>query len=351
MANWPDVLSRLIDGDDLTAAETRWALAEVMEERATPAQLAGFLVGLRAKGESAEEVAGLVQAMLEHAAPIEIAGPVVDVVGTGGDGSDSVNLSTMAALVVAAAGHRVVKHGNRAASSRTGSADLLEALGVRLDLDPQQVAHVAETAGITFCFAPVFHPAMRHAGPTRRELGVPTVFNILGPLANPSRPQAMAVGCADVRLAPVMAEVLGSRGVTAVVVRGDDGMDELSTVATSTVWRWIDGRVISEQIDAASLGLPRSVAGDLAGGDPAHNATIARAVLGGEPGPVADAVALNAAAAIAAAVAEGSGGWGDRSFADWLAEALPVAQAALAAGEGAAVLERWVAATMQAATA
>jgi len=349
MANWPDVLSRLIEGQDLTATETQWALAEVMEERATSAQLAGFLIGLRAKGESAAEVAGLVEAMLEHAEPVEIPGTLVDVVGTGGDGSDSVNLSTMAALVVAASGHRVVKHGNRAASSRTGSADLLEALGVRLDLTPQQVADVAEQAEITFCFAPVFHPAMRHAGPTRRELGVPTVFNILGPLANPARPQAMAVGCADARLSPVMAEVLGRRGVTAVVVRGDDGMDELSTATTSTVWRWVDGRVVTEQVDAELLGIPRSEAGELTGGDPEHNAAVARAVLAGEPGAVSNAVALNAAAAIAAAVAHEAGGWGDRSFADLLSEALPVAQEALASGAGVAALQRWVEASAQAA--
>ncbi len=230
------MLSALLAGSDLTSADTAWVMGEVMTGNATPAQVAGFAVALRAKGETAAEVAGLVEVMLAEAAPVSVTGRVVDTCGTGGDRSNTVNLSTMAALVVAGAGVPVVKHGNRAASSACGSADLLEHLGVAVDLPPAAVGPCLEQAGIAFCFAPVFHPGMRHAAVPRRDLGVATVFNILGPLTNPARPGSQAVGVSDARLAPVMAGVLAARGADALVFRGDDGLDELTTTGPSTVW-------------------------------------------------------------------------------------------------------------------
>ena len=234
--SWPALLTRLLRGEDLASEDTSWAMEQVMLGEATPAQVAGFVVALRSKGESPDEVAGLVAAMLDHAERIEVPGPAVDTCGTGGDRAHTVNISTMSAMVVAGAGARVVKHGNRAASSACGSADLLEELGVVVDLAPERVVECVERAGIAFCFAPRFHPALRHAAAARRELGVATVFNFLGPLANPAQPGAQAVGVADSRMAAVMAQVLADRGVSALVFRGDDGLDELTPCATSQVW-------------------------------------------------------------------------------------------------------------------
>src|SRR5215203_3599207 len=275
-------------------------MGEVMSGQATPAQLAGFVLLLRAKGETPAELAGLVRTMLANAAPVEVPGPALDVVGTGGDRAHTVNISTMSALVAAGAGARVVKHGNRAASSRSGAADLLEALGVAIDLPGPGVARCVEEAGIGFCFAPVFHPGMRHAAVPRREVGVPTVFNFLGPLTNPARPRAAAIGCADPRMAPVMAAVLAARGSRALVFRGDDGLDELTTATTSSVWVVRDGEVEPDRLDPSALGIPLSGTDALRGGSPAFNADVFRRVLGGERGPVRDAVVLNAAAALAA---------------------------------------------------
>jgi anthranilate phosphoribosyltransferase len=299
--------------------------------------VAGFAVALRAKGETAAEVAGLVEVMLAEAAPVTVAGRVVDTCGTGGDRSNTVNLSTMAALVVAGAGVPVVKHGNRAASSACGSADLLEALGVVVDLPPEAVGPCVEQVGIAFCFAPVFHPGMRHAAVARRDLGVPTVFNVLGPLTNPARPAAQAVGVADARLAPVMAGVLAARGADALVFRGDDGLDELTTTGPSTVWVVVGGAVREESFDPASIGVPRADLAALRGGDAAYNAGVARTLLAGEAGPVRDAVLLNAAAAIAAFAG------GDDPLVERLRTGWAEAAAALDSGAAGAVLERWVA--------
>ncbi len=312
-------------------------MAEVMAGDASPAQLAGFLVALRAKGETAAEVAGLVETMLERAATVEVPGRVVDTCGTGGDGAGTVNLSTMAALVVAGAGVGVVKHGNRAASSACGSADLLEQLGVVVDLPPPAVRPCLEQAGIAFCFAPVFHPGMRHAAVTRRELGVPTVFNVLGPLTNPARPAAQAVGVSDLRLAPVVAGVLALRGADALVFRGADGLDELTTTGPSTVWVVGSGRVDRQELDPAELGVPQGSLAALAGGDAARNADVARGVLSGTGGAVRDAVLLNAAAALAAHEAR-PGTLVDRLDAGWQRAAH-----ALDSGAAAQVLSRWVA--------
>jgi len=343
VTSWPEVLSALLDRRDLDAGQTAWAMGEVLAGNATPAQIAGFAVALRAKGETVDEVEGLVRTMYEHAAPLEVPGRCVDVVGTGGDRAHTVNISTMAAVVTAGAGARVVKHGNRAASSLSGSADVLEALGVVLDLPPVRVAAVAEEVGITFCFAPVFHSSLRHAAVPRRELGVATTFNFLGPLTNPARPAAQAVGVADARMAPVLAGVLARRGVEALVFRGDDGLDELTISSTSTVWVSRAGSedVQQVQVDPRDLGVPRAPVETLRGGDPAHNAEVFGQVLAGEPGPVRDAVVLNAAAAIAAHTAA-DGAVGLR-----LADGLRAARDAIDSGAAATVLERWVAATQR----
>lgn len=346
--SWPVLLHRLLAGGSLTSAQTGWAMHEIMTGEATPVQVAGFLVALRAKGEDVEELTGLARSMLEHAVPISVPGPAVDVVGTGGDRAHTVNISTMAALVVAGAGVRVVKHGNRAASSACGSADVLEELGVRLDLAPGRVADVAMTAGITFCFAQVFHPSFRHAAVARRELAVPTAFNFLGPLTNPAQPRAAAVGVADRRMAPLVAGVLAGRGTSALVFRGEDGLDELTTSGPSTVWEVRDGQVVEGTIEPADLGVPRHDVARLRGADAVYNAGVARDLLAGATGPVRDAVLLNAAAALVAADAADDAQPATAATGDLvvrLAAARDRAAAAVDSGAAADVLDRWVAAT------
>ena len=335
--SWPSLLSALLRGEDLAATETSWAMQQVMVGEATPAQVAGFVMALRAKGESPEEVAGLVTTMLEHAERIDVPGPIVDTCGTGGDRAHTVNISTMAAMVVAGTGARVVKHGNRAASSSCGSADLLEELGVVVDLAPSLVVECATKAGIAFCFAPRFHPALRHAAVPRRELGVATVFNFLGPLANPARPGHQAVGVADERMAEVMASVLAGRGVSALVFRGEDGLDELTTGGPSKVWVVRDGSVSATSVHPSEVGLAVGRVEDLRGADAAYNADVARRVLAGEPGPVRDAVLLNAAAALVA-LAPGNG-----TLAEQLVPAMARAAESVDSGAAAASLDAWVA--------
>jgi anthranilate phosphoribosyltransferase len=333
---WAPLLARLLSGASLTAEDTAWAMGEIMDGEASPAQLSGFVVALRAKGETAEEVAGLVDVMLARAPQVAVPGRSVDTCGTGGDRANTVNISTMAALVVAGAGVQVVKHGNRAASSACGSADLLEALGVAVDLPPDAIAPCVAQAGIAFCFAPVFHPGMRHAALTRRELGVPTVFNVLGPLSNPARPAAQAVGVSDARLAPVVAGVLARRGADALVFRGDDGLDELTTTGPSTVWAVAGGAVREERLDPAALGLATATLEDLRGGDAPINAAVATRLLDGEQGPVRDAVLLNAAAALAAYAAA------EESLEVRVRDGLVQAVRALDDGHARAALARWV---------
>jgi anthranilate phosphoribosyltransferase len=337
--SWSGLITALLAGRDLTRDDTAWAMDQVMTDSSTPIQLAGFLIALRAKGETGDELGGLVEAMLRHAVRIEVPGPAVDVVGTGGDRSHSVNISTMAAVVVAGAGYRVVKHGNRAASSACGTADVLEALGIRLDLAPQRVAEVATEVGITFCFAQVFHPSMRFAAAARRELGVPTVFNFLGPLTNPAQPGAAALGCADLRMAPVMAEVLAARGDRALVFRSDDGLDELTTSAVGRIWHVEDGVVTATTLDATELGLPRSDRDALRGGDASFNAAVVREVMAGRPGPIRDTVLLNAAAGLVAA------GVGTGALTDRLAVGLELAADSVDGGGAADILQRWIIAT------
>jgi anthranilate phosphoribosyltransferase len=336
VTTWPEVLGRLIRGESIDSAAASWAMGEIMAGQTTPSQLAAFAVLLRAKGETPEELGGLVVTMLATTTPVEVAGPALDVVGTGGDRANTVNLSTMSALVAAGAGAKVVKHGNRAASSTCGSADLIEALGVVLALPAAAVARCVDEAGIGFCFAPVFHPGMRHAGGPRREMGVPTPFNFLGPLTNPARPTALAVGCSDARMAPIMAEVLARRGDTALVFRGDDGLDELTTTTTSRVWAVRGGEVTEHRLDPAALGVPPVDREALRGGDAAYNAEVARVLLAGGRGPVRDAVLLNAGAALAAY--DGLPG----TLEEAVAAGIERAAAAIDSGATADVLDRWV---------
>ena len=346
MSTWSGLLAELLEGHSLTADQTRWAMGEIMAGEASDAQIAAFVVALRAKGETPAEVNGVVAAMLDNAVrlpvSLELSARAVDTCGTGGDRAHTVNISTMAALVVAGAGIPVIKHGNRAASSQTGSADLLEALGIVLDLSPAGVAHCVQEAGIGFCFATMFHPALRHAGPTRGQLGIPTIFNVLGPLTNPAQPGAQAVGVSSLPLAPVMAQVLAARGTSALLFRGHDGLDELTPVTTSQVWIVRNGQVTEEVLDPADLGIPRVEQDALRGGNAETNAEVARRVLAGEQGAVRDAVLLNAAAAIAAARAA------DAGLVDRLADGLEVARQALDSGAAANALDRWRTVSLQA---
>ena len=344
-ASWPELLTSLLRRDNLTTAQTAWAMAQIMGGDATPVQVAGFAIALRAKGATADEVTGLAATMIEFAAPMAHVEDALDIVGTGGDRSHTVNISTMAAIVAAATGVRVAKHGNRAASSSCGAADVLEELGVAIDLNGTGVASCIEEAGIGFCFAPAFHPALRHAAVPRRELGVPTVFNFLGPLTNPARPTANAVGVADPTMAAVLAGVLAKRGNRALVFRGDDGLDELTTTTTSHVWVVNDGVVTATSLDPGALGLEPAQPDDLRGADARHNAEVVRRLLAGERDAVRDAVVLNAAAGVVAY---------EGPDADRLTEQLSVAMqrcaAAIDSGTAARTLDLWIA-TSQAARA
>ncbi|MPY98635.1 MAG: anthranilate phosphoribosyltransferase [Actinophytocola sp.] len=332
---WPALLDQLIAGADLTAEDTAWAMAQVMTGEATPSQIAGFAVALRAKGETPSEVIGLADTMLAHAHRVEVPGTAVDIVGTGGDRSGSVNVSTMSAIVTAAAGVPVVKHGNRAASSSCGAADVLEALGIVVNLSPDAVRSCVDEVGIGFCFAPTFHPALRHAGPTRKELGIPTTFNLLGPLTNPAQPSAGLVGCAYPDKLEVLARVFAGRGASVLVVRGDDGLDELTTTTTSTVWRVSGGDVQQTSVDPAAFGIPRATMADLKGGSAETNATVVRDLVAGTRGPVRDAVVLNAGAAIA------SYRGFSPSLDDDLRAGIATAEEALDSGKAATLLDSW----------
>jgi anthranilate phosphoribosyltransferase len=340
---WPDVLTALLAGTDLGVERSEWAMDQIMSGDATPVQVAGFLLALRAKGETVEEMRGLADQMLAHATRISVPEPSLDVVGTGGDRAHTVNISTMAAMVCAAAGVTVVKHGNRAASSSSGSADVLEALGLDLTLPAEKVAKVASEAGITFCFAQVFHPSFRHASTARRELGVPTAFNFLGPLTNPAQPTYAAVGVADARMAPLVAGVFAERGRDAAVFRGDDGLDELTLSTTSTVW-WVRGGEVSRRsVDPTRLGLSVAPTAALRGGDPAFNAGVVRAVFDGQRGPVRDAVVLNAGLALALTAADR--GAAAEDFDADVREGITRAEEAIDSGAAAGLVDRWVAAT------
>jgi anthranilate phosphoribosyltransferase len=337
IGGWRTILSELTAGHDLSAAQAGAAMSEILEGAATPAQIAGFIIALRMKGEAVEEVSGMVDAMLASAAPISLPAELdaIDIVGTGGAPSRRVhalNVSTMACFVAAGAGVAVCKHGNRKASSTSGSIDLLDALGVQVDLDGVGVTRCVTEAGVGFCFARGFHPAMRHAGPVRAELGVPTVFNFLGPLSHPARVRRQVIGVSDARMAPTVVGVLQARGLErAMVVHGHDGMDELTLTGVSTVFELRDGEVNEYEFDPASVGLSVVDAEAIKGGDAAANAALAARVFGGEPGPYRDIVLLNAAAGLVVA-----------GVADSIKEGLEAARASIDGGSASAVLERLI---------
>lgn len=326
------------NGLDLLPQEAQDLMREVLEDRSDKEVLKRFLLALKNKGETAEEVGALVEQMYAHCAPIKISERSVDTVGTGGDGAHTINISTTAAIIAAAAGARVVKHGNRAASSKSGAADLLEALGVAINLDGEKIAKTVAALGIGFCFAPVFHPAMRFAAPARKELGTATVFNVLGPLANPARPKAAAIGVANERMHLVMAQVLADRGVEGFVFRGDDGLDEITLATSTSVLTIGNGEISSDRIDAKDFGLANAPISALVGGDAAENARITKAIFAGEKGAPRDAVLLNAAAAIAAFDGDLSLGIKER-----ISKSLIKATQAVDSGAATELLSQWAA--------
>ena len=329
---WPRTLLRLASHEALSAEESEAAMGAIMRGDATPAQVGGFLMALRTKGETVDELDGLARAVLAFASPVDAPAPVLDTCGTGGDRSGTFNISTLSAIVVAGAGVPVAKHGNRAATSHCGSADLLEALGVRIDLDAAGVERCLADAGIGFMFAPVFHPAFGHAGPVRRELGVPTSFNFLGPLTNPARPTMQVVGVSDERMLLLMAEVLSRRGTRAKVFRGEDGLDELSLTGPSLVLDVGNGEVRESRLDPRTHGFDLASADDLRGGDAGDSARVAHAILAGESGPKRDVVLLNAGAAlvVAGAAADVDAG-------------VALAAASIDDGKASGTLDRWIA--------
>lgn len=342
---WPNILTSLVRGEDMDAETTQWAMGEILAGNASPVQMAGFMVALRAKGETVAEIDGLASGMLAKSTPIDLPRDAVDVVGSGGDRANTVNISTMAAVVAAAAGAKVIKHGNRAASSMSGTADCLEALGVVLDLRPDQQRQVFDECGLVFLFAPLYHGSLRHTAPARRELGIQTTFNFLGPLANPARPDAQAIGVANLQLAELVAGVLAARGNRGLVFHGDDGLDELTTTTRSEVWLIRDGQVARTELDPAELGVQAAQPADLVGGPPEHNAQVARDVFAGARGPVRDIVLLNAAAALLAY----DGPSLSVPIVVQLRENLARAATAIDQGRASDLLTRWIAATERAA--
>jgi len=337
---WSSYIDRLVSGLDLEADEISSVMETILLGKADISEIKSFLVALKNKGETAEEVSALVNQMFAHSAPISITERAVDTVGTGGDGAHTINISTTAAIIAASAGARVVKHGNRAASSKSGSGDLLEALGVAITLDGKGVERTVRELGIGFCFAPIFHPAMRFAAPARKELGIPTVFNILGPLANPAKPQAAAIGVANDRMHLVMAEVLATRGVDGFVFRGDDGLDEITLSSTTSILSIGNGEIRSDLVEPSDFGITRAPVSDLVGGDASENARITLAIFAGEKGAPRDAVMLNAAAAIAAF--EGDQ---DLDVRERIARSLKKAESAVDSGATTALLQKWIALT------
>jgi len=329
---WQHVLQRLASRAALSADDAAAAMRAIMSGDVTPAQAGGFLMALRTKGETADELDGLARTALEFAHPVATPAPVLDTCGTGGDRSGTFNISTVSAIVVAGAGVPVAKHGNRAASGLCGSADLLEALGVTIDLEAAGVERCLTEAGIGFMFAPIFHPAFGHAAPVRRELRVPTSFNFLGPLTNPARPAAQVVGVSDERMLPLMAEVLARRGTRAKLFRGEDGLDELTTTGLSRALDVVGGEVRESRLDPSRHGIARASLEDLRGGDAGESARVARAVLDGAPGPARDVVLLNAGAALEVA-----------GVVTDLDEGIALAAASIDDGKAAGTLERWVA--------
>ena len=343
---WPGILSTLVEGEDLSISDAEWAMQSVMAGEATSAQLAGLLVALRVKGETVDEIVGFRDAVLANALPLDVTPDVLDIVGTGGDPYGAVlNISSVASVVAAASGVPVVKHGNRGASSASGASDVLSALGLNLDIAPGRVAEVLDEAGITFAFAALFHPGFRHAGPTRKELGISTLFNVLGPLCNPARPNASAVGVASLERVPLVVGVFRTRGATALVYRGDDGIDKITTTGHSHIWEISRGFVTEHDLDPSDLGIARADIADLLGKDPAYNANVARRVLAGEPGPVRDIVLLNTAAGLVSWELSRNPDLLQEPILDRLAAQYARAAESIDSGRAAAKLDDWIAAT------
>ncbi|MDO9398714.1 MAG: anthranilate phosphoribosyltransferase [Herbiconiux sp.] len=345
--SWPALLAHLLTGTDLSISDATWAMNQVMEGEVTEAQLAGFLVALRAKGETVDEIVGFRDAILDHALPLHVDPLALDIVGTGGDRFGTVNVSTMASIVSAASGVPVIKHGNKAASSLSGASDVMRSLGIDIDLEPERVAAVLDEVGITFAFAAKFHPGFKNAAAVRGQLGVPTVFNFLGPLCNPARTEASAVGVAHLDRVPLIVGVFQTRGATALVFRGDDGLDELTTTGHSHIWEVSRGSVKEHDLNPRDLDIPRASIDQLLGGDGDHNAEVVRRVLGGETGPVRDIVLLNAAAGLVAFELATDPTQVDRPLLERLAEKQRLAAAAIDSGAAQAKLEAWVAATQR----
>jgi anthranilate phosphoribosyltransferase len=347
---WPSILAKLLDGASLDRAEAAWAMTEIMSGEASEAQVGAFMMALRSKGETVEELAGLVDVMLEHSVLLDTGNDAVDIVGTGGDLAGTVNVSSMSAILAAAAGVPVMKHGSRSASGKTGSSEMLEVLGVRLDISPERVADVFREVGLTFFFAPVFHPAMRHVAPIRKALGVPTTFNFLGPLANPAQPIATSLGVSNPFIAPLMAAEMAARSRTALVFRGSDGLDELTTTGTSHIWQVSGGEVTEFELDPADLGLPRASIADLVGGDAHFNAQVARMVLGKETpdrdlSAVRDIVLLNAAGGVVAYELAKDASQASVNLNHRFMNALAKVRQALDSGAAAEKLSAWITAT------
>jgi len=304
--NWTGILRQLENNVDLKKPQAVWAMEQIMSGEASEDDMASFLLALRSKGETLDEISGFVDVMLANALPIPVTNDAIDIVGTGGDQLGTVNISSMAAIVAAACGYPVLKHGSRSASGKTGSSEMLEALGINLDLNPEQLSKVFAEANIVFFFAPKFHPSLKHVGPTRKKLGIPTTFNFLGPLANPAQPIATALGVANATMAPLLASELAQRGRTGLVFRGSDGLDELTTTGPSQIWVVFQGKVTEFTFDPATIGIPRATVEQLLGGDAIENAAVAKAMFGlntgflGDKAAIQDIVALNAAAGITA---------------------------------------------------
>lgn len=342
---WPVVLTDLLEKPELSMAQAEWAMSQIITGEASGAQIGGFLTALAAKGVSVNEIVGFRDAILEQALPVGLPSHAVDIVGTGGDRFGTVNVSTMASIITAATGTPVVKHGNRAVTSKSGSSDVLTELGIDLTIDPDHLVRSFEEAGIAFVHAAKFSPGFRHVAPARAELGIPTVFNILGPLCNPVRPEASAIGVSDADRAPLLAGVFQFRGAAALVFRGDDGLDELSTTGHSHIWEVSRGSITEHDLDPRDVGLPLTNMSELLGGTPSENADIVRRVMAGEPGPVRDIAVLNAAAGLVAFDLYQDPATVEEGMHERLAAKVTVAQEAIDSGRAAQKLEAWAAAT------
>jgi anthranilate phosphoribosyltransferase len=341
--SWPQILGKLLNSEALSRVEADWAMVQIMAGDATEAQVGAFMLALRSKGETVEELAGLVDVMLRNAVILDTGNDAVDIVGTGGDLVGTVNVSSMASILTAATGVPVMKHGSRSASGKTGSSEMLEVLGIRLDLSPQRIADVFRETGITFLFAPVFHPAMRYVAPIRKELGVPTTFNFLGPLANPAQPFATSLGVANPVIAPLMADELAQRGRSGLVFRGSDGLDELTTTGPSQIWQVSGGVVREFELNPVEIGLKLSNIEELIGGDAQHNANVAKRLFDSEfNSPVAEIVKLNAAAGVVAYQLAKDSGKADESIVSRFETALAVVTDALESGRAAQKLSSWM---------